>query len=110
MSAINPSINASFKKALARLVPIPKTATRYTGWWKRFLEHSGVNENRPPTEEDFQSFLEKERTEGNKGAGVKGATLWTFYSGLNTVHLSVYGHKLDVSKLSYKRQLSLIST
>ena len=24
MSAINPSINASFKKALARLVPVPK--------------------------------------------------------------------------------------
>ena len=106
MSAINPSNLDSLKK----LVPVPKTEARYTGWWIKFLEHSGVNENRPPTEEDFQSFLEKERTEGNKGAGVKGATLWTKYSGLNTVHLSVYGHKLDVSKLSYKRQLPFIST
>ena len=105
MSAINPRDLNSLKK----IVTVPKTRERYSGWWKKFLDHSGVDENKLHTEEDFQSFLEQQRTEGNKGAGVKGATLWTFYSGLNTVHLSVYGHKLDVSKLSYKRLLSFIS-
>lgn len=83
--------------SLKELASNEETFKRYKGWWISFVGRSGINSTRQPTEDDVYTELKWRRNDNGDGKGMKGASLWTLYSGINLAYLSIYGAKLDVS-------------
>lgn len=83
--------------SLKELAPKPETATKYGNWWMSFVGRSGINSSRQPTENDIYTELKWRRIDNGDGKGMKGSSLWTFYSGINLAYMSIYGAKLNVS-------------
>lgn len=65
------------------------TRKRYLGYWNDFVEFSGVNSETVPTKKHFLAFFEYKRDKGK----YCGNTLWTCYSGVNTVFSRLYEGK-----------------
>ena len=76
----------SIEDILLKSIP-PKSAELHQKTWKIFKKCSGLDDATNPIEEDYLRYFDFLRHEKK----LKGSSLWTIYSRLNSVHLRLTG-------------------